>query len=266
MNEDIIKAILESPVVQAFLNNLTTIIVTIVGGGAIGGGFISGYYKKKASKKDKGKERPKDEKISTSEDDEEPLLIYNKAHTDISELIRFCETVDYGVKNTGRKLIAKTFLVNKLEGWREPAMEFAKKIDDMGKGDDCCSKASESELVYRHAMEMFEDGMEYEKLYFMEDGSLEDRECMAIFRNKFMEFHQDRVERFKKKVHDVCYDRNTYRTCFQKGSRILEALEDALHDTVQEARYTAAFLNGELDGKKYKGYNLTLPHHDNKHT
>lgn len=184
-----------------------------------------------------------------------PPLIQNSIHINIYDYIRKAKVIDIEkIDNYGRRKLAIDFLTESLEAWIEPIETFSKMVDECTL--KCDTKTDQCNRLYREAMVMFEKGLSYYEKDYRKMYNEEDSLSLHIFRNKFIHWNRERVERLAQKISDVCKEDDVYKTCQLKGNRILEAIDDFLFDTIKDASFTIMKLNGELSGKSYKGHIL----------
>lgn len=177
-------------------------------------------------------------------------LAQHSFHSNIKEYAREIES-SFVVPDEAKNLIYHDLLLNKYEYWTEPVMEFAVETDECF--SNCKKNCMECNLLYVRAMEMFRKGMTYETYYRDGHYTLEEQQVLEIVMGKFKQWHADRVERFKNKIQSVCLDSNYYRNCNVKGAVLLDSLDDALFDTIKDAKLTIKELNGELTGLNFRG-------------
>ena len=218
------------------------VVIAVIGSVTTLGGFLLKWRldgKKKEKEKAQIKETP---------------LSQHSVHSNLCEYERMVETLNIEHASVGRTFIVREVLSEQFQTWREPIRKFAENVD--GCSDKCEGKCVECNLIYKMAMEMFTEGMEFEQFY--KDGTYthEEQQVLEIFMNKYNEWNEDRIERFKIKIWKICMDNSYYKTCNQKGAVLLDTLDDMLYETIKDAKISMYRLNGELNNLSYKGYNL----------
>lgn len=219
-------------IIVALIASLTTIVTLIIN--------VKNKYKVSAAEE------------TISHFNNTPPLAEHSVLVNIHEYIRRAKIIDIEkVDNYGRRKLAIDFLTASLEEWERPIEDFCKKLDGCMTG--CETRTDQCNKIYKDAMEMFEKGVAYYEKDYRRTNSEEDALALHIFRNKFIHWNKERVDRLAQKISDVCKEDDVYKTCQLKGNRILEAIDDFLFDTIKDASFTIMKLNGELTGKTYKG-------------
>lgn len=194
--------------------------------------------------------------VKGKEDTKMSKILNHPVHINIDEHIRNSKLI--GIETViapGRTKLAEDFLQYAIECWREPCRRFA---EDMQKYVDVSYNYDTDYnrlKVYTLAMEMVRQGRSYEQLMGWNIDA-DDYEAVAIFRDKFLEWNQDRIERVGRKISDISLIDDTYYNCELKTLRILECIDDYIYDMYKDGMYVLYKLNGELKGKMYKYHQL----------
>lgn len=153
----------------------------------------------------------------------------------------------------GKKTLAIDFLKNFILHWEDPCKDFAEYMEQYCNTnkdkdqDDICSE------IYSHAIDLINKGIFSNDVNFLNN---DDRLAYSIFNTKYKEWNADRIDRLTEKISKICLSNDTYKTAGFKSIRILECIDDFLYDTMIDATLTIMKINGELEGKVYKGYVL----------
>jgi hypothetical protein len=184
-----------------------------------------------------------------------PSLTTHPVHVNIDHHMRNAQIITMdGVSNVGRLKLASDFLSFSISCWKEPCIKFAQEAQECI--DNCASNCNECNRLYTLAMNMFSEGrMACEQLSGWNIDS-QDYEAVVIFRDKFIDWNRDRLERLARKISDIALINDTYKTCEIKGARILECMDDYLFDMKMDSLHVLSKLNGELNGKYYHYHEL----------
>lgn len=182
-----------------------------------------------------------------------PPLKDHPIHSNINTYIRYVENLHITTLSEGRNVLASDFLSYALNCWVEPCKKFSQ--DAQSCIDECKTNCTSCNALYSLAMNLIQEGMQYEKLVNF-NYDVEDKDAVVIFKYKFIDWNHDRLERLTRKVADISLINDTYNNCGIKSARILEAIDDYTYDLYKDGIATIARLNGDLSGKKYKGYTL----------
>ena len=178
-----------------------------------------------------------------------PSLQSHPVHVNIDEHLRNARNIHIDNMNPGRVKLAKDFLTYAIECWREPCKAFAEAAQQCI--DTCEIDCGQCNRIYTLAMTMFSNGRAYEQLTNW-NIDLEDYDAVMIFKDKFIEWDSDRIQRLAKKISDISMINDTYSNCYLKAARILECIDDYIYDMYKDSMHTLGKLNGELTGKTYK--------------
>ena len=184
-----------------------------------------------------------------------PPLTTHPVHVNIDEHIMSSRQLlnEYTV-NEGRRKLALDFMKYAITCWREPCERFANEAQNCI--DNCDTNCYECNRIYTLAMKMFSEGRIAVEQLSNWNIDPEDYEAVVIFRDKFVEWDRLRLERLARKISDIALIHDTYKNCSSKSARILEAIDDYISDMNVDGKYVLAKLNGELNGKHYKYYEL----------
>lgn len=181
-----------------------------------------------------------------------PSITNHVIFSNINNYILKTEYIEIRHISYGKKILAIDFLKNFISHWEDPCKDFAEYMNKY-----CCSKhiidKDMTSDIYSHAIDMINKGM-YTTV--INNINQEDRIAYEIFCSKYKEWNLDRIDRLTEKISTICLSNDTYKTPGFKTIRILECVDDFLYDTMTYATLTIMKINGELEGKNYKGYTL----------
>ncbi|TDX46592.1 hypothetical protein [Orenia marismortui] len=207
-------------------------IIVVSISAVLGPAFLSwlNWYLKQKNNKDPAS------KVARLEDHR----IFSQIDTLLSE-VKF----NIAIKNLGRQELAKTILYKKFEIWQEELLELAKKIDN-----------NDYENLYKLQMCHFNKAhSRFNSFYRLDDYLAEDQECLEIAIRKFNGFNKIRIEYMSQTIDSL--STSEFLTENKARSAAIFVVYAALFvDIINDAEKTFSVLNGELSGKKFKGYTL----------
>lgn len=189
-------------------------------------------------------------KVKEKQEEEKfPPLSSHPVHVNIDDHIRNAKCISLPNVSEGRIKLANDFMEYVIRSWKQPCLDFAEEMQKCI--DGCGSNCNECNRIYTLAMKLLREGRSYDNLSNWNIDS-DDYEAVVVFRDKFVEWNHDRMERLTKKISDISLINDTYKNCSIKSARILECIDDYIYDMYKDGIHVLSKLNGELTGKTYK--------------
>lgn len=179
-----------------------------------------------------------------------------------SYVITIKHEFDNSIESTNKNKALYNIMINKYIIYRTFFEMLSKELDEFF--NDCsptdnkkCCRLSNNSL-YNLVIKYFNNAtFIFNKYYLLTDIYTDDEKFILQYViGKFMIWHKDRIDNFSEYIRQKCYSDDVCSK--KKVNDILNTLNDAFAETLEDAKKTLSTLNGELKNKEFVNTNLFI--------
>lgn len=159
--------------------------------------------------------------------------------------------IDFTLKNKVKEMIFRDLFIKKFELWADALYELAKETDNCIKN---CPNADNCSMMEKRNLSYFNETIEkFNAYHYGPEYTTEEREVLEIIIQKFNIWQSERQRFLEEQIIDICNNSMMYPTCERKQIAIFDIYMAVFAMTLNDAMKTIESINGELDGKSFRG-------------